>query len=166
MRRGMPVIVPGDGSSLWTITHSTDFAKGLVGILGHPQAIGHAFHITSDEVLTWDQCYRAVAAAAGVSAPSLVHIASDFIAACLPENTGGLIGDKSISVVFDNTKIKRFVPDFVATTRFRDGVERTMAWFDADPARRVIDDDANWKWDRLIAVYQRGLAAAVREFAL
>jgi nucleoside-diphosphate-sugar epimerase len=164
MRRGLPVIVPGDGSSLWTLTHSTDFAKGLVGLLGHPQAIGHAFHITSDEVLTWDQCYLAVAAAAGVSAPKLVHIASDFIAACLPEATGGLIGDKSTSVVFDNTKIKRFVPDYLATTGFRDGIERTLAWFDADPARRLIDEAASEKWDRLIAAYERGLEAARREF--
>lgn len=165
MRRGLPVIVPGDGSSLWTFTHNTDFAKGFVGLLGHPQAIGHAFHITSDEVLTWDQGYLAVAAAAGVSAPKLIHIASDFIAACLPEANGSLIGDKSTSVVFDNTKIKRFVPDFVATTRFRDGVEATIAWFDADPARRLIDEDANREWDRLIATYQRGLDAARREFA-
>ena len=164
MRRGRPVIVPGDGSSLWTITHNTDFAKGLVGLLGHTQSIGQAFHITSDEVLTWDQCYRAAASAAGVAAPELVHIASDYIAACLPEMTGSLLGDKATSVVFDNTKIKRFVPDFVASTRFRDGIARTIAWFDADPARRVIDEAANEKWDRLIAAYQRGLDAAKREF--
>ena len=165
MRRGLPVIVPGDGSSLWTFTHNSDFAKGLVGLLGHQQAIGHAFHITSDEVLTWDQGYLAVAEAAGVPAPNLVHIASDFICACLPELTGGLIGDKATSVVFDNSKIKRFVPDFVATTRFRDGVARTIAWFDADPARALIDDGANQKWDRLIAAYQRGLLAAKDDFA-
>jgi nucleoside-diphosphate-sugar epimerase len=164
MRRGLPVIVPGDGSSLWTVTHSTDFAVGLVGLLGRTQAIGHPFHITSDEVLTWDQIYNTVAAAAGVPSPALLHIASDFIAACLPDEVGGLIGDKSTSVVFDNTKIKRYVPEFVATTRFREGVERTIAWFDADPARRQIDDAANKDWDRLIAVYQRSLDAARREF--
>jgi hypothetical protein len=99
-----------------------------------------------------------------VAAPELVHIASDFIAACLPEMTGSLLGDKATSVVFDNTKIKRFVPDFVASTRFRDGIARTIAWFDADPARRVIDEAANEKWDRLIAAYQRGLDAAKRDF--
>jgi nucleoside-diphosphate-sugar epimerase len=164
MRRGLPVIVPGDGSSLWVFTHNTDFAKGLIGLLGHQQAIGHAFHITSDEVLTWDQCYAAAAAAAGVSAPRLVHIASDYIAACMPEETGGLIGDKATSVVFDNSKVKRFVPDFVATTRYRDGVARTIAWFDADPARRLVDDAASARWDRLIAAYERGLDAARREF--
>jgi nucleoside-diphosphate-sugar epimerase len=164
MRRGLPMIVPGDGSSLWTITHNTDFAKGFVGLLGHPQAIGQAFHITSDEVLTWDQIYQAVAEAAGAPPPKLVHIASDFLAACLPEMTGSLIGDKATSVVFDNSKIKRFVPDFVATMRFRDGIARTIAWFDADPARQVIDQEANATWDRLIAAYERGLAAARKEF--
>ena len=165
MRRGLPVIVPGDGSSLWTITHSSDVAKGLLGLLGHPQAIGHAFHITSDEVLTWDQYYVSTAAAAGVPAPRLVHIASDFIAECLPENTGSLIGDKSTSVVFDNSKIKRFVPDFAATTPFRDGIARTIAWFDADPSRQLIDEEASRSWDRLIAAYQRGLDAAKRDLA-
>ena len=85
LRRGQPVIVPGDGTSLWTMTHNTDFAKGLVGLLGHRGAIGHTFHITSDEVLTWNQIYEAVAEAAGAPKPKLVHIASDFITACLPE---------------------------------------------------------------------------------
>lgn len=160
LRAGRPLIVPGDGLSLWTITHNTDFAKGLVGLLGHSGAIGHAFHITSDEVLTWDQIYQATAEAAGVPRPRLVHVASDFLAACLPELTGTLLGDKSHSAVFDNTKIKRFVPDFVATTRFRDGISRTVRWFDADPARQVIDVEAEVRWDRLIAAYQRGLAAA------
>jgi len=164
MRRGQPVIVPGDGTSLWTITHNSDFAKGLVGLFGCAQAIGHAFHITSDEVQTWDQYYRAVAAAAGVSRPDLVHIATDFIGACLPGEVGSLAGDKATSVVLDNTKIKRFVPDFLATTRFRDGIERTLAWFDADPARRLVDEEANRKWDRVLAAYQVGLAAAAREF--
>jgi len=161
MRRGKKVIVPGDGSSLWVVTHNSDFAKGLVGLLGHQQAIGHAFHITSDEVLSWDQIYRAVAAAAGVE-PQLIHIASDLIAACLPEALGSLTGDKSVSVVFDNTKIKRFVPGYCATVPFAEGIRRTLAWFDADPARKQIDDDANAKWDRLIEAYERGAAEALR----
>ena len=93
MRQGKPLIVPGDGTSLWTITHNTDFARGLVGLLGHQQAIGHAFHVTSDEVMTWDQFYAAVAAAAGVEA-NIVHIASDFIAVCMPDLKGSLLGDK------------------------------------------------------------------------
>jgi len=163
LRRGRPVIVPGDGTSLWTMTHNTDFARGLVGLLGHPGAIGHAFHITSDEVLTWNQIYEAVAEAAGAPRPRLVHIASDFITACLPGFAGGLLGDKAHSAVFDNSKIKRFVPDFVATTRFRDGVARSVEWFDADPARQEIDAEANVAWDKLIAAYERGLEAARRE---
>jgi nucleoside-diphosphate-sugar epimerase len=164
LRRGQPVIVPGDGTSLWTMTHNTDFAKGLVGLLGHQGAIGHTFHITSDEALTWNQIYEAVAEAAGAPKPKLVHIASDFITACLPEFSGGLHGDKAHSAVFDNSKIKRFVPDFVATTRFRDGIARSVKWFDADPARQEIDAEANAAWDKLIAAYERGLEMAKKEF--
>src|SRR5258706_697260 len=165
LRRGLPVIVPGDGTSLWTMTHNTDFAKGLVGLLGQRGAIGQAFHITSDEVLTWNQIYEAVAEVAGAPKPKLVHIASDFITACLPEFAGGLHGDKSHSGVFDNAKIKQFVPDFVATTPFRAGMARCLAWFDADPARQEIDSEASARWDKLIAGYERGLAAAKRELA-
>jgi nucleoside-diphosphate-sugar epimerase len=164
MRRGLPVIVPGDGTSLWTMTHNTDFAKGLVGLLGHQGAIGQAFHITSDEVLSWNQIYETVAGAAGAPKPKLVHIASDFITACLPEFAGGLHGDKAHSAVFDNSKIRRFVPDFIATTRFRDGMARSVKWFDADPARQEIDAAASAAWDRLIAAYERGLDAAKQEF--
>ncbi len=163
MRRGKKVIVPGDGSSLWTITHNTDFAKGLVGLLGLEPAIGHAFHITSDEVMTWDQYYRITAEAAGVEA-RLIHIPSDFIAACLPSTLGGLLGDKAVSAVFDNTKIKRFVPGYCATTPFGQGIRRTLAWFDADPARKRIDAEANATWDKLIDAYERGMNPAVREF--
>jgi nucleoside-diphosphate-sugar epimerase len=161
MRRGQKVIVPGDGSSLWVITHNTDFAKGLVGLLGHAQAIGHAFHITSDEVMCWDQWYRLVAEAAGVE-PRIVHIPSDLIGACFPDMHAGLVGDKSASVVFDNTKIKRFVPDYCATVPFRQGIRRTMAWFDADPARKQIDDEANARWDKLIDAYERAAEEMVR----
>jgi len=164
MRRGLPVIVPGDGLTLWTITHHRDFAKGLVGLLGHRGALGHAFHITSDEALTWNQLYQQTAEAAGVAAPHLVHIASDFITACLPAMTGTLLGDKANSALFDNTKIKRFVPDYVATTRFRDGIAQTIAWYDADPQRQVIDAEATANWDKLLQAYDRGLAAAVAAF--
>ncbi len=165
MRRGLPVVVPGDGTSLWTITHNSDFARGLVGLLGHPQAKGHAFHITSDEVLSWNQIYRLTAEAAGVTDPRLVHIASDFIAACLPDEAGSLHGDKTLSCVFDNSKIKRFVPGFRARMRYTEGIRKTVAWFDADPARQRIDEMANAAWDRLIAAYERGLVAARQEFS-
>jgi nucleoside-diphosphate-sugar epimerase len=163
MRQGKKVIVPGDGSSLWVITHNTDFAKGLVGLLAREQAIGHAFHITSDEVMCWDQWYRLTAEASGVE-PHLVHIPSDFIAACVPEARGGLLGDKAVSVVFDNTKIKRFVPGYCATVPFTQGIRRTIAWFDADPARRQIDDQANTLWDKLLEAYERGTEEALRSF--
>jgi len=161
MRRGRKVIVPGDGSSLWVITHNTDFAQGFVGLLGHHQAIGHAFHITSDEVMTWDQFYTITAQAAGVE-PKIVHIASDFLTACDPEEVGSLTGDKASSVVFDNTKIKRFVPGYCAKLPFAQGIQRTINWFDADSRRKLVDDAANSHWDKLIDAYERGLDAAVR----
>jgi nucleoside-diphosphate-sugar epimerase len=164
MRKGLPLVVPGDGRSLWTITHNSDFAKGLVGLLGHAGSIGHAFHITSEEALTWDQLYTLTAEAAGVSSPKLVHIASDFISACIPTMTGSLLGDKSNTAIFDNSKIRRFVPGYLATTRYRDGIARTISWFDADPARQELDLEASASWDRLIGLYERGLDAAVTEF--
>ena len=162
MRRGLPVIVPGDGLTLWTMTHSTDFARGLVGLLGHRAALGHAFHITSDEVLSWDQIYRATAAAAGVSEPQLVHLASEFIAAGVPEAAGSLLGDKANCAVFDNSKIKRFVPEYTAHTRFQDGIRQSIAWFDEDRSRQIIDHEANARWDALLAANELGLAAARR----
>jgi nucleoside-diphosphate-sugar epimerase len=164
MRLGKPLIVPGDGTSLWTITHNSDFAVGFVGLLGRRQAIGHAFNIMSDEVLTWDEIYRQTAAAAGVEA-RIIHIASDFIAACMPEMTGTLVGDKAGSAVFDTTKIKRFVPDFRAVTPYAEGIRRTIAWFDADPARQQVDAEMDARWDRLISAYEQGLTNAVAAFA-
>lgn len=163
MLRGEKLVVPGDGTSLWVVTHNSDFAKGLVGLIGQQQAIGHAFHITSDEVQTWDQLFHIVGAAVGAE-PKLVHIPSDFIAACLPEKTGTLLGDKSVSVVFDNSKIKRFVPGYCATTSFAEGIRQTLAWFDADPKRKEIDDQLNADMDKLISAYEKGMSEAVRRF--
>jgi nucleoside-diphosphate-sugar epimerase len=165
LRAGKPLIIPGDGLTLWTITHNSDFAKGLIGLLGHTGAIGHALHITSDEALTWNQLFATTAEAAGVSNPRFVHIASDFITACYPDMTGTLLGDKSHTALFDNSKIRRFVPDFVATTRFREGIAQTIRWFDADPKRQVIDHAADQRWDKLIAAYDRALETARRETA-
>jgi nucleoside-diphosphate-sugar epimerase len=133
-------------------------------LLGQDRAIGHAFHITSDEAPTWDQIYLATAKAAGVPSPKLVHIATDFIVACLPEWEGGLLGDKSHTAEFDNTKIRSFVPDFQATTLFHQGIARSIAWFDAAPQRRIIDNEANADWDKLLDVYQRGLKDACKTF--
>ncbi len=164
LRRGLPVIIPGDGRTLWTITHNSDFAQGLLGLLGNPTTIGEAFHITSDEVLTWNQYFQITAEVAGVSDPQFVHIPADFIAACLPDEGPGLIGDKLCSCVFDNAKIKRFVPDFEATTTYREGIARTLAWFDADPARQLIDEDANAKWNRLLAAWKAAKAHGMAKF--
>lgn len=163
MKQGRKVVVPGDGSSLWTITHNTDFAKGLVGLMGHPQAIGQAFHITTDEVLTWNQIFHITAASAGVE-PHIVHIPSDFIGACLPDRLGGLLGDKAVSAVFDNSKLKSLVPTFTATTPYAQGIRQTLAWFDADPARQLIDTEADTALDRLIDAYESGTAEALRRF--
>ena len=154
MRKGLPVIVHGDGSSLWVTTHNTDFAKGFVGLLGNVQAIGNAFHITTDEVLTWDQHYQVVGKAIGVE-PKIVHVATDQIARAFPGEAGGLLGDKTWSVVFDNTKIKRFVPGFVATTSLLEGVGRSIRWFEADAARRGVDEDFNRKTAELVDRYGR-----------
>jgi nucleoside-diphosphate-sugar epimerase len=163
MLKGKKVIVPGDGTSLWVITHNTDFAKGFVGLIGNKEAIGEALHITSEEVRTWDQYYNIVADTLGVDA-RIVHIPSDFIVACVPEMEGTLIGDKSVSCVFDNSKIRRFVPDYRATTCFAEGIRRTVAWFNADPARQVVDAEYDAMCDKLINAYERGLEQAVEEF--
>lgn len=154
MKKGQKILVQGDGTSLWTMTHAEDFAKGFVGLLGHRQAIGHAFHITSDEVLTWNQIYRAVAEAAGADA-NIVHVPSDFIARIYPPKSGSLLGDKSVSAIFDNAKIKRFVPGFTATIPFAQGIKRTLAWFEADPARMVVKPDTNAAIDKIISAYER-----------
>jgi len=142
MRKGKPVIVHGDGTSLWVLTHHRDFAKGFIGLLGNPHAIGDVFHITSDELLTWNQIFETVALAAGVEA-QIVHIPSDFIARFDPEWGASLLGDKSHSMIFDNSKIKRLVPDYVATIPFARGAEEIIDWYDADPSRQQIDRDFN-----------------------
>lgn len=160
MRRGKAVIVPGDGTSLWTITHNTDFSRGLIGLFGNLAAVGEAFHITADEVRSWDQYYLAVAHAAGVARPNLLHVASDFIIAAAPEKTGSLLGDKATSVVFDNAKIRRFVPGFRCAVPYAEGIARTLAWFDADPARRQVDEAFDRLCDRIVSAYETGLDAA------
>jgi nucleoside-diphosphate-sugar epimerase len=158
MKQGKPVIVPGDGTSLWPLTWNGDLAKGLLGLLGREQAIGHSFHITSDEVLTWNQIYIELAHAIGVE-PNLTHIASELIAAYDPDSYGSLIGDKIYSVVFDNSKIKRFVPDYVATVPWTEGVRKAIAWFEAEPARQSIDHEAEQMWERILAAYQKAWPA-------
>lgn len=154
IKNGKEIIVHGDGTSLWVVTHAEDFAKGFVGLIGHQQAIGHSFHITSDEVLTWDQIYRALAEAVGVEA-NIVHISSYFIVNHEKSLVGSLLGDKSYSVIFDNTKIKTFVPDFIATIPFSRGIKRTLAWFEADPKRQIINEDSNKMIDNILKAYNK-----------
>ena len=148
MRAGKPVIVHGDGSSLWTLTHGRDFARGFTGLIANPRAIGDSFHITSDEALSWDAIVRTLAHAAGVPEPAIVHVPSDAIAAVDPAWGDGLLGDKTHSAVFDNSKVKALVPEFVCTTPFHTGAREIVEWFDARPERQVVDaaKDATMDW--------------------
>lgn len=154
MKKGKKVIVHGDGTSLWTITHSEDFAKGFVGLLGNSRTVGDAFTITSDEVLTWDQIYMTVAEAAGTEA-KIVHIATDYLVEFDDSLRGSLLGDKCYCEIFDNSKIKAFVPDFKATIPLSQGVRRTLEWFDADPKRKVVLQSTNEMMDSIITSYER-----------
>ena len=154
MKRGKKVIVPGDGTSLWVLTWNADFAKGLVGLLGNRDAVGEVFQITSDEVLSWDQIHLEAYQALGLT-PNLVHIPSDLIAAYWPHACGSLIGDKSNSAVFDNSRIKRFVPDFTCEVKWSEGVRRALAWFEAHPEYQTIDHELNSTWDTIIESYGR-----------
>jgi nucleoside-diphosphate-sugar epimerase len=154
MRRGKEIVVHGDGTSLWTLTHHVDFAKAFVGLLGHPMAIGESFHITSDEALTWNQIVEYLAAAAGVAEPRIVHVASEAIAAVDPDWGDGLLGDKAHSMVFDNSKVRELVPDYVATIPYQQGAREVLDWFDADPARQQVDAKIDAIMDRLVEAYR------------
>jgi len=159
MLRGKKVIVHGDGTSIWTLTHHADFARGFVGLLGNPHAIGEAVQITSDEWLTWNQIFEMVARAAGAEA-RIVHVPSDLIAAFDSDWGASLLGDKAHSMIFDNTKIKRLVPDFSATIPFSRGAQEIIAWHNADPARRKTNPDFDRLCDRILAAYESAWPAA------
>jgi nucleoside-diphosphate-sugar epimerase len=148
--RGAPVVVHGDGTSLWTLTHSRDFAVAFTGLLGRPAAIGDTFQITSDEVLTWDAITRSLAAAGGVEA-DIVHVASDELARELPDWSPGVLGDKSHSVIFDNSKVKALVPEYTATIPFAVGAREIVDWHRADPARLRVDDALDAAIDAVVA---------------
>ncbi len=152
MRQGKRVVVHGDGTSLWTLTHHRDFARGFVPLLGHPRTLGAAFHLTSDDVLTWDQVARALASAAGVEA-DVVHVPSDAIAAVDADWGASLLGDKAHSMVFDNSLVRSVVPDFVATTTFEQGAREIVAWHDEEEARRRVDPHVDALMDRLVDRY-------------
>jgi nucleoside-diphosphate-sugar epimerase len=148
LRQGREIVVHGDGTSLWTLTHHDDFARAFTGLLGHPAAIGDSFHITSDEVLTWNQIYALLADAAGAE-PRLVHVPSASILAADEDWGRALLGDKAHSMVFDNAKVRALVPDFVATVPFWRGAQEIVAWHDEDPARRAVDPRFDALMDRL-----------------
>jgi len=153
MRAGKEIVVHGDGTSLWTLTHHADFARGFVPLLAHPRTVGDVFHITSDDVLTWDQIAHSLARALGVT-PRIVHVPSDAIAAADPQWGAGLLGDKAHSLVLDNSKLRSVVPDFCATIPFEQGAREIVAWYDEDPARQQTDDRLDAVMDKLIATYR------------
>ena len=157
MQEGKPVLVQGDGSSLWTLTWNEDFARGFIGLLGNPKAIGEAFQIMSDEQLTWNQIYQSVANALGVTFKPY-YASSEFLAAVAPKAydfTGNLLGDKSVTVVFDCTKLKRAVPGFCATTRFDEGVRRCVAYVRSHPELQEEDPEFDAWCDRVIEALEQ-----------
>jgi nucleoside-diphosphate-sugar epimerase len=154
MLKGQEVIVHGDGTSLWTLTHHRDFAAGLLGLLGNPQAYGEAYHITGDEWLTWNEIFRLVGRAAGAE-PCIVHVPSEDIARFNPDWGAGLLGDKAHSMVFDNSKIRRVVPDFRPSIPFHQGVKEIIAWYRADPARQTVDAEFLRRYEEILAWRRR-----------
>lgn len=150
MRRGAPVVVHGDGTSLWVLTHARDFAVGFVGLLGLPSAVGETVQITSDEVLAWNEITTQLADAAGADA-QIVHVTSDAIAAADPDMGAGHLGDRSHSVIFDNSKLKALVPEFLAMTTFAEGAREIVEWYDANPDQQVVDPAVDALFDRLAA---------------
>lgn len=154
MIKGKKIIIHGDGASLWVLTHNTDFAVGFVGLFGKKEAIGEAFHITSDELLTWNQIYQMLAGELGVPLYA-VHIPSDFIAKHNPEHGAGLLGDKSHSVIFDNSKIKKLVPEFNCKIPFSEGVKEIASWYKNNKDWQVVNEEINKSIDGIIGAYER-----------
>lgn len=153
LEQGKPVLVPDDGENLWTLTASSDFAIGLAGLVGNPKAIGEAFHITSDEALSWNRIYREIADALGVKTANILKIPTDFICERFPEQIGSLRGDKINPGVFDNSKIKKFVPDFKCRKNFRAGIREAVAWFRENPDQKTIDPKADSLFDRITSAW-------------
>jgi len=153
MINGNKVIIHGDGTSLWVLTHNTDFAVGFVGLFGKKEALGEAYHITSDELLTWNQIYQMMADELGVELKA-VHIPSDFIAKHNPEHGAGLLGDKSHSVIFDNSKIKKLVPEFQCKIPFSEGVKEIIAWYKNNKDWQIINDEINASVNEIIKAFE------------
>ncbi|MCX7772129.1 MAG: SDR family oxidoreductase [Clostridia bacterium] len=158
MKRGKKIVIPGDGTSLWVVTHNSDFAKAFVGLMGNPKAIGEAIHITSDEVLSWNQLTEQLGEAVGVK-PELYHVSTDFFTACIPDRFSELVGDKINSVCFDNTKVKSMVTDYEAITPFRQGIKETIAWYEKHPELCWLDEEWDAECDRIIEAHEAGIRA-------
>lgn len=154
MLKGKEVIVHGDGTSLWTLTHHADFAVGLVGLLGNPYSLGEAFHITGSEWLSWNDIFALVGRSMGVK-PHIVHVPSDVVARFDPDWGSGLLGDKAHSMIFDNSKIKCLVPDFAPSIPFSRGVEEIAAWYRADTARQTVDGAFAARYETILAYMKR-----------
>jgi nucleoside-diphosphate-sugar epimerase len=156
LRRGLEIVVPGDGTALFTLTHASDFARALVSLLGRPEAVGEAVHVTSDEVLTWDQVHQTIARTLCVE-PRIVHVPTDVIARVDARRGASLLGDKAWSTIFDNSKARRLVPGWSARVPFAEGIRASIDWFEADPSRQKID--ANDTVERIIRTWHRAVAA-------
>ena len=154
MRKGEPVVVHGDGTSLWVLTHHADFARAFVPLLGNSHAIGETYHITSDEWLNWNQIYDIVAEAAGVEA-NKIHVSSDLIARHNPDRGPGLLGDKANSTVFDNSKIRRLTGGWEAKIPFAQGAREIVAWYEEDPSRGKVDPEVNRREDEMCQLQRR-----------
>jgi nucleoside-diphosphate-sugar epimerase len=150
MLNNKPVILHGDGTTLWTLTHAEDFAKAFTALLGNSAAIGHAFHITSDEWLTWRQISEGVAEALNAPKPKFVCVPSEKIAEKNPDLGAGLLGDKTWCAIFDNSKIKKFAPGWQAKIPFKEGIKRTIDWFMENPERRKINTELDGFLDGLV----------------
>lgn len=154
MEQGKPVFIHGDGQNLWTLTATTDFAVGIAGLAGNTQAAGETFHITSDEVLTWNQIFAETVRAAGLRDPEIMKIPTWFICRESPRMIGSLMGDKAEHGVFDNAKIKRWVPDFSCRKSYREGITEAVRWFRDDPARQTVNAEADAVFDQVCAAWK------------
>lgn len=154
MIRGKKIIIHGDGTSLWVLTHNSDFAVGFVGLFGKKEALGEVYHITSDELLSWNQIYKMMADELRVELKA-VHIPSDFIAKYNPEHGAGLLGDKAHSVIFDNSKIKKLVPEFECKIPFSEGVKEIIAWYKNNKDWQIVDKKINASVDEIIQAYKK-----------
>lgn len=162
LEQGQPVFIPDDGENPWTLTAATDFAVGLGGLVGRPDAVGEVYQLTSDEVLTWNRIYREIAAALGVASPVIVKVPTEFICQVAPRLTGTLKGDKAHPGIFDNTKIKRYVPGFVCRKPFRVGIREAVAWLRAHPEQQQLNPQVDAEIESVVAAWRAAGATGIK----